>query len=54
MIKVKYSDAFRTEERTKDYPKIMSYVGTVHRQEYNAYLQNNQNAISGHLDFIFA
>lgn len=43
---------FRSEKGAKDYLKIMSYVGTAHKQGYNAY-EAIKNAISGHPDFIF-
>ena len=46
------SGCFRTEEGARDYPKIMSYVGTAHKQGYNAY-KEIKNAISGQPDFIF-
>lgn len=48
----KVSGCFRTEEGARDYLKIMSYVGTAHKQGYNAY-EAIKNAISGHPDFIF-
>ena len=51
-VKTKVSGCFRTEEGARDYLKIMSYVGTAHKQEYNAY-EAIKNAISGHPDFIF-
>ena len=35
--KTKVSGYFRTEEGARDYLKIMSYVGTAHKQGYNAY-----------------
>ena len=43
---------FRTEDRERDYLKIMCYVGTAHKQGYNAY-EAIKNAILGHPDFIF-
>lgn len=52
-VKTKVSGCFRTEEGARDYLKIMSYVGTAHKQGDNAY-QAIKNAISGHPDFIFA
>lgn len=52
-VKTKVSGCFRTEEGARDYLKIMSYVGTAHKQGHNAY-QAIKNAISGHPDFIFA
>ena len=54
MIKVKtnVSGCFRTEEGARDYLKIMSYIGTAHKQGYNAY-EAIKNAISGNPDFIF-
>lgn len=51
-VKTKVSGCFRTEEGARDYLKIMSYVGTAHKQGYNAY-KAIKNAISGHSDFIF-
>jgi len=41
-----------TPEGARDYLKIMSYVGTAHKQRYNAY-EAIKNAITGHPDFIF-
>ena len=40
------------EEGARDYLKIMSYIGTAHKQGYNAY-EAIRNAISGNTDFIF-
>ena len=51
-VKAKVSGCFRTEEGARDYLKIMSYVGTAHKQGYNAY-KAIKNAITGHPDFIF-
>ena len=51
-MKTKVSGCFRTEEDARDYLKIMSYVGTAHKQGYNAY-EAIKNAITGHPDFIF-
>ena len=51
-VKTKVSGCFRTEEGARDYLKIMSYVGTAHKQGYNAY-EAIKNAISGQPDFIF-
>ena len=51
-VKTKVSGCFRTEEGARDYLKIMSYVGTAHKQGYNAY-EAIKNALSGHPDFIF-
>ncbi len=51
-VKTKVSGCFRTEEGARDYLKIMSYVGTAHKQGYNAY-EAIRNVISGHPDFIF-
>lgn len=51
-VKTKVSGCFRTEDGARDYLKIMSYVGTAHKQGYNAY-EAIKNAISGHPDFIF-
>ena len=51
-VKAKVSGCFRTEEGVRDYLKIMSYVGTAHKQGYNAY-EAIKNAITGHPDFIF-
>lgn len=52
-VKTKVSGCFRTEEGARDYLKIMSYIGTAHKQGYNAY-EAIKNAISGNPDFIFA
>ena len=41
-----------TPEGARDYLKIMSYIGTAHKQGYNAY-EAIKNAISGNPDFIF-
>lgn len=51
-VKTKVSGCFRTEEGARDYLKIMSYIGTAHKQGYNAY-EAIKNAISGNPDFIF-
>lgn len=51
-VKTKVSGCFRTEEGARDYLKIMSYIGTAHKQGYNAY-EAIRNAISGTPDFIF-
>lgn len=51
-VKTKVSGCFRTEEGARDYLKIMSYIGTAHKQGYNAY-EAIKNAISGTPDFIF-
>ena len=51
-VKTKVSGCFRTEEGARDYLKIMSYVGTAHKQGYNAY-EAIKNAITDHPDFIF-
>ena len=51
-VKTKVSGCFRTEEGARDYLKIMFYVGTAHKQGYNAY-EAIKNAITGHPDFIF-
>ena len=45
-VKTKVSGCFRTEEGARDYLKIMSYIGTAHKQGYNAY-EAIKNAISG-------
>lgn len=52
-VKTKVSGCFRTEGGARDYLKIMSYIGTAHKQGYNAY-EAIKNAISGNPDFIFA
>lgn len=54
MIKVKnkVSGCFRSEEGARDYLKIMSYVGTAHKQGHNAY-DAIRNALSGHPEFVF-
>ena len=51
-VKTKVSGCFRSEEGARDYLKIMSYVGTAHKQGHNAY-DAIRNAISGCPDFIF-
>ena len=51
-VKTKVSGCFRTEEGARAYLKIMSYIGTAHKQGYNAY-EAIKNAISGNPDFIF-
>ena len=51
-VKTKVSGCFRTEEGARDYLKIMSYVGTAHKQGHSAY-QAIKNAISGYPDFSF-
>jgi len=51
-FKAKVSGCFRTKKDARDYLKIMSYVGTAHKQGYNAYT-TIRNAILGHPDFIF-
>lgn len=51
-VKTKVSGCFRTEEGARDYLKIMSYIGTAHKQGYNAY-EAIRNAILGNPDFIF-
>ncbi|BDF33322.1 hypothetical protein CE91St62_13870 [Lachnospiraceae bacterium] len=51
-VKTKVSGCFRSEEGARDYLKIMSYVGTAHKQGHNAY-DAIRNAISGCPEFIF-
>ena len=51
-VKTKVSGCFRTEEGVRDYLKIMSCVGTAHKQGYNAY-ETIRKSISGESDFIF-
>lgn len=51
-VKSKVSGCFRSEDGARDYLKIMSYVGTAHKQGYNAY-DAIRNAISGHPKLIF-
>ena len=51
-VKTKVSGCFRTEKGARDYLKIMPYVGTAHKQGYNAY-EAIKNAIASHPDFIF-
>ncbi len=51
-VKTKVSGCFRSEDGARDYLKIMSYVGTAHKQGYNAY-ESIKNAISGYPGFIF-
>lgn len=36
-VKTKVSGCFQTEKGARDYLKIMSYVGTTHKQGFNAY-----------------
>ena len=36
-VKTKVSSCFRSEDGARDYLKIMSYVGTAHKQGHNAY-----------------
>lgn len=51
-VKTKVSGCFRSEEGARGYLKIMSYVGTAHKQGYNAY-EALRSAISGCPDIIF-
>lgn len=51
-VKTKVSGCFRSEEGARDYLKIMSYIGTAHKQGYNAY-EAIKKAISGCSNFIF-
>ena len=51
-VKTKVSGCFRSEEGARDYLKIMSYIGTAHKQGHNAY-DAIRKAISGCPDFIF-
>ena len=51
-VKTKVSGCFRNEEGARDYLKIMSYVGTAHKQGHNAY-EAIRNAITGCPEFIF-
>lgn len=51
-VKTKVSGCFRTEEGARDYLKIMSYIGTAHKQGHNAY-DAIRKAFSGCPDFIF-
>ena len=51
-VKTKVSGCFRSEEGARDYLKIMSYVGTAHKQGHNAY-DAIRKAVSGCPDFIF-
>lgn len=37
VVKPKVSGCFRSEDRARDYLKIMSYVGAAHKQGCNAY-----------------
>ena len=50
-VKTKVSGCFRTEEGARNCLKIISYVGTAHKQGYNAY-EAIKNVITGHPDFI--
>ena len=45
-VKTKVSGCFRTEEGARDYLKIMSYVGTAHKQGYNAYKAIKQSQVT--------
>lgn len=51
-VKTKVSGCFRSEEGARDYLKIMSYIGTAHKQGHNAY-DAIRKAISGYPNFIF-
>ena len=51
-VKTKVSGCFRSEDGARDYLKIMSYVGTAHKQGHNAY-DAIRNAFSGCPGFIF-
>lgn len=51
-VKTKVSGCFRSEEGARDYLKIMSYIGTAHKQGYKAY-DAIKKAVSGFPDFIF-
>ena len=51
-VKTKVSGCFRSEEGARGYLKIMSYVGTAHKQGHNAY-EALKSAISGHPEVIF-
>ena len=51
-VKTKVSGCFRSEDGAREYLKIMSYIGTAHKQGYNAF-EAIKNAILGHSDFIF-
>lgn len=51
-VKTKVSGCFRSQEGARDYLKIMSYIGTAHKQGHNAY-DAIRKAISGCPDFIF-
>lgn len=51
-VKTKVSGCFRSEEGARDYLKIMSYIGTAHKQGHNAY-DAIRKAISGCPGFIF-
>ena len=52
-VKTKVSGCFRSEDGARDYLKIMSYVGTTHKQGHNAY-DAIRKAFSGCPEFIFA
>lgn len=51
-VKTKVSGCFRSEDGARDYLKIMSYIGTGHKQGHNAY-DAIRNVFSGCSDFIF-
>ncbi len=50
--KTKVSGCFRSEEGARDYLKIMSYVGTAHKQGLNAY-DAIREALAGNPGYIF-
>lgn len=51
-VKTKVSGCFRSKDGARDYLKIMSFVGTAHKQGHNAY-EAIKNAILGTPEFIF-
>ena len=52
-VKTKVSGCFRSKDGARDYLKIMSYVGTAHKQGHNAY-DAIRKTFSGCPEFIFA
>lgn len=51
-VKTKVSGCFRREAGARGYLKIMSYIGTAHKQGHNAY-EALRSALLGYPDFIF-
>lgn len=51
-VKTKVSGCFRSEEGAQEYLTIMSYIGTAHKHEINAYTAIRE-VLSGNSDIIF-